>query len=449
MYNNLQNAVKKRMLDETEGAYRTHPAFSSKVRIYNKFPYEERIQYGVVLRNTSASQIRLSPDNFMSDLFSHVRLTGEEKYPQTSIEWVRENQGHVTELYEENVSSRFDGTVRVFNTTYEIVQGPGNTHYANSPGQVKVKINGTETVSKYVYGEDKEIWLYRAPQSTDTVTVEYYRRTIEKPGMFTLDFTGVNQFTVSALYIIENEAVITKIAGTETDADLVNQNIKEDSENLIIGYSDERGRLYSLIKDTDYTIDYTTGHIDFLVALDKNYTLYADYLYTPSSYSAGPYTFKIYQEIHTAIPGVVISIGRRAQKDDQQIIFVSEFREQQAKIYGGHWEMSLEMAVIAKDPLQMEEMSDRLVEYLWGERKNILENEGITLNSVEPTGESEEVHIETTGDLYYESSVSISVMTEWQLFEPYLPIYRIKDIVLIPSTKPVFKGPIVGYERLT
>ncbi|RKY79105.1 hypothetical protein DRQ07_06820 [candidate division KSB1 bacterium] len=172
-------------------------------------------------------------------------------------------------------------------------------------------------------------------------------------------------------------------------------------------------------------------------------------MYTPSGYSAEPYIFKNYQEIHTAIPGIVISIGRRAQKNDQQIIFVSKFREQQAKIYGGHWEMSLEMAVIAKDPLQMEEMSDRLIEYLWGERKNILENEGITLNSVEPTGESEEAHIETTGDLYYESSVSINVMTEWQLFKPYLPIYKIKDIILVPNTHPVFKGPIVGYERLT
>ena len=375
MYNNLHNAVKKRILDETEGAYRTHPAFSSKVRIYNKFPYEERIQYGVVLRNTSASQIRLSPDNFMSDLFSHVRLTGEAAYPQTSVEWVRENQGYVTEPYEEDISSQFDSTVRVFNTTYEIVQGPGNTYYANSPGQVKVKINGIATTPQYVYGEDKKVWLYRAPQSTDTVTIEYYRRVIEKPGMFTLNFIENNKFTVSALYIIENEKVIEKTAGTETETNLVNQNIKEDSENLVIGYSDERGRLYSLIKDRDYTIDYITGHINFLVALDKNYTLYADYMYTPSGYSAEPYIFKNYQEIHTAIPGIVISIGRRAQKNDQQIIFVSKFREQQAKIYGGHWEMSLEMAVIAKDPLQMEEMSDRLIEYLWGERKNILENE--------------------------------------------------------------------------
>jgi len=97
----------------------------------------------------------------------------------------------------------------------------------------------------------------------------------------------------------------------------------------------------------------------------------------------------------------------------------------------------------------MEQMSDRLVEYLWSVRKNVLENEGLTLNSVEPSGESEEAHIDTTGDLYYESSVSVNIMTEWQLFKPYMPLLKIRDIIVIPVLNPVFKGPIVGYERLT
>lgn len=449
MYNNLHNALKKRILDETEGAYRTHPAFSKKVRIYNKFPYEERIQYGVVLRNTAASQIRMSADNFLSDLFSLVKLTGEAEYPQTSIEWVRENQGNITELYTEDVSSQFDSTIRVFNTTYPILKGPGNPQYAENPGQITVKINGEETFAQYVYGKKSEVWLHRAPAASDIVTIQYYRRLIEDPGIFFIDFIANNQFTVSPYYIIENEVVINKITGTETSVSLNNQNIKDESENLIVGYSEERGRLYSLVRNDDYTINYTTGDINFLVPLEKNYTLYADYLYVPSSYNTGPYTFKNYQEIHSAIPGVVISIGRRAQEGDQQIIIVSQFREQQARIFGGHWDMSLDMAVIAKDPLQMEEMSDRLVEYLWGERKNILENEGITLNSVEPSGESEEVHIDITGDLYYESSVSINVMTEWQLFDPYLPVFRIKDIIVQPGIHPVLKGPVGGYERLT
>jgi hypothetical protein len=76
--------------------------------------------------------------------------------------------------------------------------------------------------------------------------------------------------------------------------------------------------------------------------------------------------------------------------------------------------------------MQMEEMADQLVNYLCGERKNILEFEGITLSRVEPSGESEESFIDTTGDMYFTTSVSVEVMTEWQEFVPYF--FKIRRI---------------------
>jgi hypothetical protein len=42
MYNNLAYAVKRRIIDEIEGAFEKHPAFSDKVKVYHKFPYAER-----------------------------------------------------------------------------------------------------------------------------------------------------------------------------------------------------------------------------------------------------------------------------------------------------------------------------------------------------------------------------------------------------------------------
>jgi hypothetical protein len=76
----------------------------------------------------------------------------------------------------------------------------------------------------------------------------------------------------------------------------------------------------------------------------------------------------------------------------------------------------------------MEEMTDHLVNELWIRRKNRLEYEGITLERVEPTGETEETYIDATGDLYYESTVDVSVMTEWQEFVPYF--FSIKRILV-------------------
>jgi hypothetical protein len=184
------------------------------------------------------------------------------------------------------------------------------------------------------------------------------------------------------------------------------------------------GPIY-LERGTDYTIDYPTGDITLLQPLEKNFSLMADYRYQPG-YGLGPFTFRPYQEIHDAIPGVVISIGARAKQGDQQVIVVSQNREQQAKVYGGHWDMSMELGVIAKDPIQMGEMTDHLINYLWVKRKNRLEYEGITLNTVEPSGETEETFIDLTGDRYYETSVSVAVMTEWQEFVPYY--FKIRQI---------------------
>jgi hypothetical protein len=145
-------------------------------------------------------------------------------------------------------------------------------------------------------------------------------------------------------------------------------------------------------------------------------------------------------------------MGRRAVLGDLQGINVSKFREPQARIYGGHWNMSLSFGVIAKDSIQMEEMVDQIVNWLWGVRKNQMEYEGITLTRVEPTGESEETFIESTGDLYFESSVDVDLMSEWQKFTPYPYALRLFNITLFgmePDTRTVIKLPTIGYETVS
>jgi len=447
-YENLLVGMKGRIMSETELAFENHHAFSEKVKVYNKFPYQERIQYGVVLRNASASQIRLSPDNFISDLFSLTRLARTGNFPGNSIEWVRENADSITEVTTEDVTQQLGSTQRLFYTTKQMLAGPGNTNFADDPGQIKVKVNGVKQNAVAVDGEERSVLLARAPGDGVSVEVSYWSRQIVDPAIFVVEFSEDNEFYLDAYFTIEDELVIERTTGTETTASLAHTNIHVGSDIIYLAHTDGQ-KIVALDRGTDYTINYPTGVITFLTPLQKNYSIYAIYMHKDTNYMSGPFRFEPYQEIHDAIPGVIISIGRRAMKGDKQIIQVSQIREQQARIYGGHWEMSLELAVIAKDPMQMEQMSDHLVTFLWGNRKNILEWEGITLNSVEPTGESEEVHIDLTGDLYYESSVSVNVQTEWQSFEPYLPLFRIKNIYVLPDGRPVLKAPVVGYERLT
>jgi hypothetical protein len=452
MFQNLLYAVKGRFMDEVEKAFDAHPAFDEKVKVYNKFPYTERIQYGCVFKNASASQIRLSADNFMSDLFSHIRLGRQDNYPGLAIEWVRENEGYVTEYVTEDVSSQLGPTQRQFTTSAPICAGPGETHYADDPGQVLLKVNGRPHYVDSVDGKNGVILMSSSPPAGAVVLISYHQRRISIPAIYVIDFIEDNQFTIAPIYVVEKEVCIANTTGTETSVTLanggVNSKIDTDTEDIYIAYRSGQ-ILDTLVRGVDYSIDYTTGVVIFLLPLPINRLLLADYHWQPLNYYNGPYTFEEYQEFHTVIPGVVLSIGRRAKKGDQQVIIVSQFREQQAKIYGGHWTMTFDVSVIAKDPIQMAQMADHIVSQLWGIRKNVLEFQGITLNSVEPTGESEEMHIETTGDLYYESSVVINVQTEWQSFVPYVYYVRLKKIILIPSLSPVLKTPVIGYERLT
>lgn len=481
MYQNLLYGIKRKMLDEVENAFINHPAFTDKVKVYHKFPYDERIQYGALLRNTSASQIRLSADNYMADKISHVRLAHDtpHKISDTEwaanqgngIEWVRENAGYVTELVkDEDVSHLLDPTQRLFHTSYEMLSGKDNTEYATNVGQVSVTINGVQEFPEFINGEQKVVVLRRAPPAGAMVLISYYKRAIAAPGLYVIDFIEDNQFLVAPIYVVDKELVVENTTGTEVTVALANGNVYPSSDYVILKYKNSTN-FNALTRGTDYTVDYTTGVITFLNPIPKNYQLKVSYRWQPLNYNNGPYDFKIYQENHEVVPGVVISIGRRAKKGDRQIVIVSKKREQQAQIYGGHWDMSMEFSVIAKDPIQTEEMSDQLVSYLWGIRKNALEFEGITLNTVEPSGESEESFIESTGDVYYTTGVNISLMSEWQAFVPYL--YEIRDIMpniypwpgtkeyIVNSNGSLSLGPIktntdivmlyptVGYERLS
>ena len=380
MFQNLLYAVKGRFLDEVELAFDQHPAFDAKVKVYNKFPYTERVQYGCVFKNASATQIRLSADNFMSDLFSHVRLGRQQNYPGLAIEWVRENEGYVTEYVTEDVSAQLNGInypQRQFKTSAPICAGPGETHYATDPGQVCIKVDGFFHYAESVNGQTGVVLLKSSPESGAVATISYHQRRISIPAIYVIDFIEDNQFTVAPIYVVEKEVVIASTTGTETSATLVNGGVDSDTEDIYIAY--KSGKIIdTLVKGVDYSIDYSSGVITFLPGhpLPSNRQLLADYHWQPSDYYNGPYTFKEYQEFHTVIPGIIISIGRRAKKGDQQVVIVSQFREQQAKIYGGHWTMALDVSVIAKDPMQMAQMSDHIVSQLWGIRKNILEFQG-------------------------------------------------------------------------
>jgi hypothetical protein len=450
MYQNLMYGVKRRILREVEEAFLNHPAFSEKVIVKNKFPYEERPQYGVILRNTSASLMRMSADNYMADLKSHVRLATDKNNPGVAIEWVRENTNDITKYIEnEDVSSQVDPTNRLFYTAHPIVSGPAETEYAVSSGQIVVTVNNLVAQVESVDGKKGQFILSGCPSSGSLIKVSYWYRTIAPPGLYYVDFTEDTEFYIDPAYVINKEVLFEKTTGLETTVSLAHGTIVPTSEEIIMKYANSESVII-LVPGTDYTINNVNGEISFQHPIESGYQMLADYRYRPFADPLGPFKIEEYQENHDAIKGVVLCVGRRAKKGDRQVIVVTEFRESQASIYGGHWDMAISLGVISRDARQMEEMTDQVVNWLWAVRKNLMEFEGITLSRIEPTGESEETFIESTGDLYYESSVDLSVMTEWQQFVPHMYILKhfSMDTGLVTDTRPVIKYPAVGYERV-
>jgi hypothetical protein len=467
MFNNLLTGMKRRILQEAENAFLNHPIYAGNVRVTNKFPQKERVQYGVVLRNASGSQIRMSADNYMADLYSHVRLCKFQNYPGLSVEWIRENTNDITDYkVDEDLSSQIDGYRQKFTTSQVMVAGPGNTRYASYPGQIVVTLNGATMNPSLVDGGNRTFSFPYSPLLGSTLKVSYYYRTLVPPGYYVLDFKNNNTFTVGPAYSIENEVLIEKTTGLETSVTLASAGIPgtkihKNTEELVLQRPNLARDLFPivLIKDTDYIIDYATGIITFLHGhIDTGFRMVASYRYYTDS-DLGPFPVSKFREIHNAVPGVVLCMGRRIVPPnpsldptatvDRQVVVVSQFHEQQAQIYGGHWEMALSLGVIAKDTPSMEEMTDLIVNYLWGVRKNQLEFEGITLNRVEATGETEEPFVENTGDMYYESSIDISVQTEWQRFIPYLYKLRHVNVEIEPDMGEILKSPVIGYEKVS
>jgi hypothetical protein len=91
MFYNLVNSLKRRIILELQDSFSRHPIYAKVApNIQNKFSFEQRPQFGIVVKGSSANKVQLSADNFKGTVQSHVMLAyvGEPTYP---LEWVRED----------------------------------------------------------------------------------------------------------------------------------------------------------------------------------------------------------------------------------------------------------------------------------------------------------------------------------------------------------------------
>lgn len=450
-YNFLTNAAKNRIITELREAFSKIPDFKD-IQIINKFPYEERIQEGIIVRNSSASRVALSADNFQGTVTSYVCLAKNANYPGKSIEWVREDDSHLTEWI---VKDDFSGQFQIFpqnnkiiNVHQNFLKGNKNLSFADSIKDVEVYVNNQKVIPKKVDGLNRQITLYEAPPAYSRVQISYWSRNLVESGVYQVEITEGDpelskyKFMVDPLLDV-NETLIERTQGDETTLILNRTPIYKGSLRL-------RENSNLLIEDKDYIINEQEGLITLLIPLLTNSKITA--FYRVQGLSMGPFEIKCQNiAVNTAIPGIVLAFGRNVSIGDKQFVIVNPSRVNTAREYSGKWDMRISLDVYAKDSHRIEQIIDESTSNLLFYRKEALDSEGIALVDVSFGGESETVFDEGTGDLYYTGTVEYTFLTEWIVHQPLL--YSIEDIEIvgemISDVEPYVPNMIYNYAKIS
>ncbi len=157
MYYYLISSLKRRLINELKESFAQHPIYEKIVPfIQNKYSFDERPQYGIVVKGSSANKVQLSGDNFVGVVSSHVMLAYIGTTPAYPLEWIREDLNVVM-----SAEDMFPSRPGIY--FMEILKSPEN---AQEPGFFVVDPQFTvtdEPVLQFVTGYEHEAQLQDVP----------------------------------------------------------------------------------------------------------------------------------------------------------------------------------------------------------------------------------------------------------------------------------------------
>lgn len=361
MFYFLTAAVMRRLVKELRDHWAGHPKYQNLVgNIQGKYSFEQRPQYGIVVKTGSANKVQLSADNFMGTGQSYVALAKIPGYPGTSCEWVRE----------------------------------------------------------------------------DALAIQANNSVFPSPaGVYYVEMTADDEFYVDPLLTVSNERVTMM---TSTEGTL--QQVPYPGSLRLVEIPSGQ----PLVEGTDYTLSGNT--ITLTTALPTRIALVAYYRYP--GVATGPWEAKQFMGYNKAIPGCVLVFGRKGQKGDRFAVVVSDVREDAYLEYGGKWDLNIDIDVVARDVFAQREIADDTVMFLWVTLRPMLIDQGLDITEVSMGGESEEVFDENADDYFYNSTLSMTIQTDWFAFAPIIPrIITVTDTVVgLPEglTLTAYQDPYFG-----
>lgn len=247
---------------------------------------------------------------------------------------------------------------------------------------------------------------------------------ISPPGFYIVKITAHNPetnnftFVVDPYLIVDDEQTTIKFIKGKEGIQLKNTPVNPNSD---VVYS--QSYKFEFKRNIDYTIDYQSGEILFSQPVDKKYTpIVVDYQILSSQ--KGPFTTEYYMLDNVAVPGVILAFGDRLKVDDEQVVVVEKMPREVAKVYGGRWQLNIDLIGLAQDPDQQERLVDFAVTSLWARYQDILVNEGMSITDFSLSGESEDLEVEIPEEYNFAGGISFTMETDWELHVPMIAEVR-------------------------
>lgn len=317
---------------------------------------------------------------------------------------------------------RYRGDSENVYNKYSFKSRPQRGIFVNSTSSDRVRLSADNYV-----GRHSSFCMLTQVENAPNTTIEWVRENsalLEKysvkrdvfpspPGVYFIEIQSVPNeprsvpgfFTVNPVLTVTDEPLIVFSGPGDLEAQLSRDSVHPGSVRLWL----EGTR--PLLVDVDYSVDYASGAVTFLKVPPTGFTVFADYRYETGM--QGPFPFFLEESNETAIPGVVLAFGDRAQECDRMAVVVTQDRTDVADVFGGKFETSFELVVFSRDSEDREKMSDYVVAKIL-ERQNDLGFDGLELLDVSPGGESEEVYNSDEDTYYYESPVALSLRVDWE-----------------------------------
>ena len=186
----MVGSLKSRVIEELRLFFKSHPTYKD-LEILNRFQNRERIQEGIIIKNTTSSRVPLSADNFQGNVYSYVCVAKHGNSPSLSIEWVREDDNNLSKkIYRKDLSEQFILDPKNYISLEDhMLKGRIDLSYANSFKDVEVYVNNERIIPLVVDGKNKVILLPNIPHANSKVEVSYWVKNLAPAGIYQIEIT--------------------------------------------------------------------------------------------------------------------------------------------------------------------------------------------------------------------------------------------------------------------